>query len=284
MCPRSEAQSEASSALVVVFTDAAYAPIFALWYALFRAHAPKQPLLAVAMDEHARDALVEWLQGTHGDAHAFVGFMPYDFGAKKKTGGLWPRRLGYLRRVAALCADVGVPMIHSDADAFWFGDAAAAVCRYGGDVVVSSNTRGVPPVVQPLWGFNLCCGFFMVRPTRAALAFMDRWLAATRERGDDQIALNIMLANENVAWLGSRISGWSAHAAAGGGVRAAVLSAPPPCVFTRRPHLRAACVVFHAWLLHRPIAQKTRQCYAWVHGPALLGAAAVCTGNATQRA
>ncbi len=77
----------------------------------------------------------------------------------------WRQRLRVWRRLA----DAGVAFIQSDTDAIWLSDPRPMLAGLDGDLVFSQGTR-LPEDTLEAWGFVLCCGFFLARPTPATIA------------------------------------------------------------------------------------------------------------------
>lgn len=91
---------------------------------------------------------------------------------------------------ASKLVESGVSVIYSDLDSFWLGDVAQVVdlVQFDSDLIFMESDS-MPPISRLKIGLTLGCGFFMVRPTTAAIKFLDFWVSSTAIMLDDQIAL-----------------------------------------------------------------------------------------------
>jgi len=109
---------------------------------------------------------------------------------------LWLLRLN----VFELLASNGIDFVHSDLDAVWLGDVRPECYADPALDLVFSQGLFFPLQAHAAWKFVLCCGLFSVRAGLASANF----LAAVRERWitekDDQVAVNLVLLDNNIAW------------------------------------------------------------------------------------
>lgn len=172
---------------VVSSVNAPYLPLLDIW---LRQSAPYLPesLTLLCMDaasaQHCavhHPGLVQVVAnfGQHAlDRHAF-----------------WLQRMAYFSTLA----DAGCDFVHTDLDAFWLNDPLPLLDQIDADLVFSMD-MGIPARVRERWGFTLCCGFFLLRSTPATRQFLVAWRERTAQLGDDQIALNQLLLEQDVLW------------------------------------------------------------------------------------
>lgn len=292
------------SPLVVTFCSVRYIPMLLQWYMLYKGCNTENPLLIVALDQKTLDIVVE-LQ--RRDKRLYADLLlksnttsePQDNNKDESTPKI--KRTLWIERAVYLCGllEQRISFIHTDIDAFWYEDVAKTLKdpRWAeADVIFSGNIWGVPVQSYEAWGFNLCCGLFCFRSTDRARSVARLWLQRTRECGDDQIAINRLLLDNAVQWLGTRGCGYvslldqqattqattdvslssSVSVNGSGSVCVTDTRAEEQCAlaqqsiavlplrrYTRRNHERYGAVLFHPWLKHVPELQKVAQCAAW---------------------
>lgn len=101
-----------------------------------------------------------------------------------------------LRRIRELC-NLGRTCLQVDIDCYFHIDPTTyAALPYP---FVISRGLGFPEVAVKTWGFSLCTGFYIAKPT--ALPLLDAWLALQQYgRGLDQEDLNLHLLQAGVIW------------------------------------------------------------------------------------
>lgn len=165
--------------------NAAYGDIADNWLEGIRRVERLDQVLLVALDEEARDRF-----SGRGVA---VEYRPYD---GEGLSSLWIHRVEIIRDLLKQGRDV----VHSDLDAVWIGDPIPALVSHQATAVFSQGTYW-PPEAHEKLGFVLCCGLFLLKATPEAKAFAEDWVLAVKEHGDDQTALNLMVAKLGGRWV-----------------------------------------------------------------------------------
>jgi hypothetical protein len=219
---------------VITSVNAPYLDLLAVWLGQSSRHLPC-PATVVCMDDAAfvRCAATDGVQAVR----------PEQGGAPLGRHGFWLRRFD-----ALAAAHAAADMIHSDADAFWLRPPMPILDAVPDDLVFSRE-YGIPRAVAAKWGFVLCCGFFMARSTGPARAFFLRWREATRQRMDDQLALNELLVELGAAWEPAEIEGERADRCTiriGGGVLS-ILALPHATVSREPPYGAPGAAVAHPY-------------------------------------
>jgi hypothetical protein len=129
------------------------------------------------------------------EAANFVGFSP-------KAVALTALKFAACRT----CLQRGRDVIFSDIDALWLTDPRPYLGALDSDVAFQ-RVFGFPAEVVRSWGFAACSGFFWLRSCEGTLALCDRMCAYTAEIADDQVVLNLALAEAGVRW--SEPADWS---------------------------------------------------------------------------
>ena len=174
--------SRAGRPLLIVFADTRFGRIIDNW----RRHIDAVgagPFLVLALD----DTLESRLRG-EGVAVARAEF-------DGSTYDLWVRRSVIFAHLAAS----GIDFVHSDADAIWHRDVQPSLLADGQDLVFSQGTI-LPRDALDRWGFVLCCGLFAVRASPASARFLAAASLRTAALRDDQLAINQILAEADIAW------------------------------------------------------------------------------------
>jgi hypothetical protein len=173
------------------------------------------PIILVFADWKYREVLENWIEGINRlqlknfvvvslDKHMHVfliekGIRTVFLEHKGDLSALWNMRI----TVFKYFVNCGVDFIHSDADAVWlknpvrdyfFNDTYRPL-----DILISQGTIW-PENVHRLWGFVLCCGFFMMRSTKFTRSLLNKLDMHVRMTGDDQISLNYIVAEQNMNW------------------------------------------------------------------------------------
>ena len=87
---------------------------------------------------------------------------------------LWILRVFLLRALAAR----GHTVLSLDLDAVFVGDLAPLLAALPPADIVVQQDYSIPIDVARKLGFILCCGFLLIRPSPAVLAFLDRYVEA----------------------------------------------------------------------------------------------------------
>lgn len=93
----------------------------------------------------------------------------------------------------------GNDVVHSDADAVWMRSPMSQLFDEGEDMVFSQGTTW-PPKIFKRRGFVLCCGFYMIRATRSAIAFFSELVARINTDEQDQETLNYLVDDRFKDW------------------------------------------------------------------------------------
>ena len=107
----------------------------------------------------------------------------------------WLHRLRTVKQML----DQGREVLHSDLDAFWLASPIPLLQSIQADLVFSID-MGIPKNILDAWGFVLCSGFFLARPTPATQKLFSLWEKDTERIGGDQIALNRLLFDASPDW------------------------------------------------------------------------------------
>ncbi|MEQ8268828.1 MAG: putative nucleotide-diphospho-sugar transferase [Parvibaculum sp.] len=170
---------------ILSFVNAPYLPLLDLWMRQSRGHMETDPTI-VCTDASAYDHC----KNTPG--------LIAERGADRD----WSSRPAFWKSRFAVLRDhleKGTAIIHTDLDAFWCGPVIPFLGSIGEDLVFSREF-GLPKHIVAKWGFVLCCGFFQAKPTPGARAFFRLWQKHVEKHGDDQVALNTLLAARGVTW------------------------------------------------------------------------------------
>ncbi len=170
---------------ILSFVSGPYLPLLDLWIRQSRGYMETAPTIVctdVTAYEHCRnsDLLTAEQPGNH------------DWSSRS---AFWKSRFTVLRGHL----ENGTAIIHTDLDAFWCGRAADYLDDVTEDLVFSREF-GLPKHIVAKWGFVLCCGFFRANHTPSARAFFRLWQKHVEKHGDDQVALNTLLAARGVQW------------------------------------------------------------------------------------
>lgn len=169
---------------IVTFCSSDYIPVALNWLQSIEKVGPDADLVIVCLDDETRRAfpadivLCRPLQVDGTDLSA-----------------LWIHRIKVLQEML----QAGEAIVHSDADAVWLRDPLADIQACGDPIVFSQGTVW-PPDVHARLGLVLCCGFFFLRPEPAVLRFLQAVAARCEQDGDDQAAVNRVMAGWITSW------------------------------------------------------------------------------------
>lgn len=91
-------------------------------------------------------------------------------------------------------------VLQSDVDAVWLKNPLDYLANIPTDLIFSQGTVW-PPDVHENWGFTVCCGFAMYRPTCLRSQFWNTVRSEFRnDPTSDQRAVNLAVAKEKVSW------------------------------------------------------------------------------------
>lgn len=169
--------------------------------------------------------------------------------------------------------ELGQEVILCDLDAMPLENPWPHLDKVRGDVVSSQGTV-FPKNVHEAWGYVLCCGFMLFRPTDQSKKFLRLALDYESDTFTDQLAINNVLLREDIDWsdvtnlyeveaMGRRIT--CSHGEISGTVKTGELcglsiSILPHAKFRRLPNEieKTTPIMFHP-LPARPGAAKVRE-------------------------
>lgn len=189
--PGSPAAPSTDGLLTIVPVSSRYLPLFHLWDAQRKEHCPGL-LLVLALDS----AAAACLPGEHTlDLSPYFGF---DAAGRIED---YSRRHLWILRVFLLCEFVcrGHTVLSLDLDAIFVGDLSPLLAALPPADVVVQQDYSIPVDVARKLGFIVCCGFLLIRPSSAVLAFLDRYVEATVLELDDQTSLNHLLLEGGIS-------------------------------------------------------------------------------------
>jgi hypothetical protein len=169
--------------LTITFATGDFAPLLANWLAHASLAGETAPLVIV-FDDGLADALRR--DGVAAIRHPGDGSL----------ADLWAQRALFFEYLARR----GIDFLHSDLDAVWLRDPRPLCFADAGLDIVFSQGTNYPAAIWRLWGFVLCCGLFAVRATPAAADFFSAVRVAAARVGDDQVAINHLLAENALVW------------------------------------------------------------------------------------
>lgn len=95
--------------------------------------------------------------------------------------------------------ELGQQVVLCDLDAIVEQDFVPTIENVTGDIVSSQGTS-FPREAHKEWGFVLCCGFMVFRPTESTRVFLKRALSFPGDKFTDQKAINLVLLEAKVKW------------------------------------------------------------------------------------
>lgn len=106
--------------------------------------------------------------------------------------------------VASEYLKAGYTVLYSDVDAIWLKNPLVDLASTDADFLFQPGS--FPETTKELWGFSVCTGFFLMRPSPQTVEFADSVHA--NFDGDDQRTLNaVLMKNYDFVWS-SRPEGW----------------------------------------------------------------------------
>lgn len=217
---------------VLSFVSASYLPLLDLWMRQSRGHMETGPTIVctdLTAYEHCKNS------------PGLTAEQPADRDWSSRPA-FWRSRFSVLRDHL----EKGTAIVHTDLDAFWCGPALDYLDGIGEDLVFSREF-GLPKRIVAKWGFVLCCGFFQAKHTPGALAFFRLWQKHVEKHGDDQVALNTLLAARNVRWTPVPLNGHTAERCEleVDGETVSILALPYEIFSRKTPFLAAGELVAH---------------------------------------
>lgn len=174
---------------VVTSVNRPYLRLFNVWLANSCRHFGV-PLTVFCFDEPAYSHCADI-----PDVEAVASYAGGETFSEVDRASFWVRRLMAIRRLI----DGGNPVVHTDIDAFWLQSPWPILEQIDADFVFTMD-MGIPEKVREDWGFTLCCGFYLARPSQSVKKFFADWFRRTESLGDDQIALNDLIHARNIEW------------------------------------------------------------------------------------
>lgn len=168
--------------VVLAFCDSRYSEVLDNWLHFINKCEIKN-YIVIALDDELYEALYK------ANISARIGPPLADLEA------LWIYRVTLILEILELGYDV----VHSDVDAIWLQDPRPFLHSTDGDLIFSQGTVW-PEEVHKIWGFVLCCGFFLLRSNHKSILFCNQWVTALKSDCDDQRALNRLLVDQNIVW------------------------------------------------------------------------------------
>lgn len=173
----------------------------------------KKPLIIVFANWSYLSILQNWIEGLKRlsienylifsfdeKLHTYLSENNYQTILLQNIGNLnelWQLRI----QVFKFLIDNNIDFIHSDADAVWLKNPIPEYCEQFREMhlLISQGTIW-PEYVQKVWGFVLCCGFFLMRSSAATKRLLDKLDDHVKSTGDDQISMNTIIAAEDMHW------------------------------------------------------------------------------------
>lgn len=177
---------------IVTAVSSNYLPMFELWLEQTSRHAQAR-LLILTLDT----TVAKRLRGTNlltldlSDYFAVRGEEGIHKGVRRS---LWILRLLVVRAMV----EQGLEVLALDLDAMLVGDLQSLLQQLPGADAVVQEDYSIPMEVARRRGFILCCGVMLFRPSAAVNAFLERFAKQTEREMDDQLALNHLLAGEQL--------------------------------------------------------------------------------------
>lgn len=230
-----------SDPLVIAFADAQYLPLLAIWLGNLRRLGLAR-IRIYCLDSET----TAWCHQQGADA--------VEIGWTGDLRDLWVRRI----QIFSELLRAGEEFVHSDIDAIWLRNPLreGSVLECTEDLIFSQGTVW-PPDVHDRWGFVLCCGWFLARPSAGAIAFFQALESDVRASGDDQMSVNKLLAAAGARWSRGKTGDYQmpfqdrAFQCWREPVRATLPEGPltvallPHCEFQRLPEVSDRAIVKH---------------------------------------
>jgi len=172
-----------------------------------------KPLIITFANWPYLNVLLNWMEGLKRlsiDNYIVISFDEklYHYLVEKKYKTILLKNIDNLSELWRLritifkyLVDKNIDFIHSDADAVWLKNPIPEYYDSfpSTDLMISQGTIW-PENVQRLWGFVVCCGFFIMRSSPAMKMLWEKLEDSVLQTGDDQISMNYIIAGENIQW------------------------------------------------------------------------------------
>jgi|GEM_PF-3566151 len=168
--------------LSLTFANTAFLPVLLNWFLSIRKLGLNTPT-TIALDE---------------PLHRFLSERGFPSVFRPCTGDrneLWKLRTETFLELL----ETDQSFLHSDADAIWLGDPWPFITSAGADITLSQGTIWPPDVVSRR-GFVACCGFFHTESNSRTKEFFQNLTAHTAITSDDQVSLNRLFDDFDIAW------------------------------------------------------------------------------------
>ncbi len=152
-------------------------------------------IVVIAMDDAALEALADVPGVAVLDAREFFAWSEDGRLHLHTRGVLWYLRVLLLQALV----ESGHPVLVLDLDAIAVGEVQPLLDAHPTADVIAQQDNSIPMDVNRDFGFVICCGFMLWRPTTNALALLRRYAAESAIERDDQLALNHLLARDGIA-------------------------------------------------------------------------------------
>lgn len=169
-----------------------YFDLYTWWLEQAKKHVPGHRLV-LALDAAAKQKAEE-AGASVIDLSSYFVFQTKEVITKYCRGLIWVMRVLVLRELAVR----GYTIYSLDLDAMPVGNLAEMLYSFPKADIIAQKDYSIPMDVARDLGFVLCCGFMVFYPTKAALAFLDRYGRQTIQEMDDQLAINHLIQKDGV--------------------------------------------------------------------------------------
>jgi len=182
--------------IVLVSAGSAYLELFGLWLEQARKYVSGR-IVGIALDATSDTALRSSLDGFVIDLSPFFVFDDAGKIQERSRNALWILRVLILGEIVSR----GHRVISIDLDAVVLADLETMLQDFPDVDIVGQEDFSLPMDVARRLGFVICCGFMVLRPTPACIAFLDRWAKRTMRILHDQEAINYMIEEAGITNL-----------------------------------------------------------------------------------
>lgn len=181
--------------VIIASLNKNYLKVFRLWFHFFSKLHLKDHLVVISYDLITDKELDR------------IGVQRHSLGQEFDLDKIFYNRLvvieSYLNK--------GFNVIHTDLDAFWLKNPLELIDYNRYDLAISIG-HGMPLRLAKIWGFVMCCGFFVLRSNKATLDLIKSWKDSAEEFDyDDQVALNSLMENAGVQWKDDSVTGTTGY-------------------------------------------------------------------------
>jgi hypothetical protein len=196
-----EAGIPAAGLLTLVPLSSRYLDLWSLWIEQQRKHIGGT-VVVIALDDEVLTPLRNEPQVAVIDAREFVAWKSPGSLHDASRGVLWQIRTWILRDL--LRRDRTTLVL--DLDAIPLSNLQPLFDSIPDADVIAQEDHSLPMDVNRKFGFILCCGFMLWRPTVAAKKLLDRFATEVMIERDDQLALNHILARDGISNRGKIVN------------------------------------------------------------------------------